>query len=166
MKLKGQRVAYLTQYSGSAPVIKFNIDQSVMTIGQDLDMDICVPEDGISDNHASIEAVKTDESYRFVIKTREDEPQISINGETVSISELQDGDWIIIGEVEFQFTDNGINDIKQVEIPVIEEKETAKLQLIAESAPVNQVEDVVEAEPVAADSMHQDHRFSRRLNLF
>jgi pSer/pThr/pTyr-binding forkhead associated (FHA) protein len=166
-KLKGQRVAYLTQYSGSVPVIKFNIDQSLMTIGQDLDMDICVPEEGISDNYALIKAVKNNESYRFVIKTREDEPQFNINGETASLAELQDGDWIIIGDVEFQFSNDGINDIKQVEQPAVEEIEMTKLQLVSESAPVKQIEDVqVEAESLAADSMEDDHRFSRRLNFF
>ena len=142
-----------------------------MTIGQDLEMDICVPEDGISENHAAIEAVKNGDSYRFIIKSRQDEPAININGETASIAELRDGDWIIIGDVEFQFTDDGIYAIKPVEVPTLEEVETTKLQVIknqaAEPATHELVDDIqVEAEPLAADSMDEDHRFSRRLNFF
>ena len=109
-------MAHLTQYSSSVPVIKFHIDQSVMTIGQDLDMDICVPEDGVADNHATLEAIKQDESYHFVVKANEDESLLDLNGETVSHAELKDGDWIIIGGVEFQFTDDGKNDIKEVNV--------------------------------------------------
>ena len=55
-------MAYLTQYSSSVPLIKYNIDQSLMSIGQDIDMDICVPEDGIEENHAMIEAIKFSET--------------------------------------------------------------------------------------------------------
>lgn len=167
-------MAYLTQYSGSVPVIKFNIDQSVMTIGQDLDMDICVPEDGISENHAKIEAAKRNESYRFTIKSREEEPEITINGETVSIAELKDGDWIVIGDVEFQFSDDGINDIKHVETPIVEKAaekvSTPELQLAnsqSVKAPLEPTQELqVEAEPMVTDTLHDDHRFSRRLNFF
>ena len=66
-------MAYLTQYSSSVPVIKFNIDQFVMTIGQSLDMDICVPEDGVAESHATVEAIKEAQSYRFTIKSNADE---------------------------------------------------------------------------------------------
>jgi pSer/pThr/pTyr-binding forkhead associated (FHA) protein len=167
-------VAYLTQYSGSVPVIKFNIDQSVMTIGQDLEMDICVPEDGISENHATIEAAKRNESYRFTIKSREDEPEITINGETVSIAELKDGDWIVIGDVEFQFSDDGIHEIKHVETPIVEKvaekAKTPGLQLAQNevvTTPVELTQELqVEAEPMVTDTLHDDHRFSRRLNFF
>jgi len=164
-------VAFLTQYSGSVPVIKFNIDQSVMTIGQDLEMDICVPEDGILDHHAVIEAIKNDDSYRFIIKSHKNEQQINVNGEMVSFAELQDGDWLVIGDVEFQFIDDGIYDIKSVEIPTLEEVETSKLQVVkketAEPVIQEHIDDIqVEAEPMAANSLHEDNRFSRRLNLF
>ena len=165
-------MAFLTQYSGTVPVIKFNIDQSVMTIGQDIDMDICVPEDGISDNHAAIEAIQNKESYRFVIKSREDEPQININGESVSIAELQDGDWIIIGDVEFQFTDDGIYDIKQVKMPTVKEVVKAtKPQLVKTEvknpAPLELVQEVqIDSKAMSSETAHEDNRFSRRLHLF
>lgn len=106
-------MAYLTQYSSSVPVIKFNIDQSFMTIGQNFEMDICIPEDGVAANHATIEALKKTESYSFIIKSREDELLIELNGNAVSQAELQDGDWLIIGGVEFQFTDDGVNEINE-----------------------------------------------------
>ncbi len=106
-------MAHLTQYSNSVPLIQFNIDQSFMTIGQDFEMDICIPEDGVAANHALIEALNKSESYSFIIKSREDELLIELNGETVSHAELQDGDWLIIGGVEFQFTDDGVNEIKE-----------------------------------------------------
>ena len=102
-------MAYLTQYSNSVPVIKYHIEQMLMTIGQSFDMDICVPEDGIAENHAAVEAIKHAESYRFIIKSDENEHLLGLNGETVSSAELQDGDWLIIGGVEFQFTDDGVN---------------------------------------------------------
>lgn len=104
-------MAYLTQYSSSVPVIKYHIDQSVMTIGQNIEMDICVPEDGIAENHAAVEAIKHGKSYRFIIKSTENEPHLKLNGETVSHAELQNDDWLVIGDVEFQFTDDGLNSI-------------------------------------------------------
>ena len=106
-------MAHLTQYSSSVPVIKFHIDQSVMTIGQDFEMDICVPEDGMADNHAAIEALNDGNSFRFVVSSHDSELLLQLNGETVSHAELKDGDWLTIGGVEFQFTDDGNNDIKQ-----------------------------------------------------
>ena len=105
-------MAYLTQYSNSVPVIKFHIDQTLMTIGQDIEMDICIPEDGIADNHATLEAIKQTESYSFTVKSRENESLLELNGVAVPQAELQDGDWLIIGGVEFQFTDDGVYEIK------------------------------------------------------
>ena len=110
-------MAYLTQYSSSVPVIKFLIDQSVMTIGQDFDMDICIPEDSIAENHAFVEAIKSSEKYRFVVKAQENEEPLNLNGETVAQAELKDGDWITIGGIEFQFTDDGVNEISQIAKP-------------------------------------------------
>lgn len=119
-------MAYLTQYSNSVPVIKFHIDQTIMTIGQDFEMDICIPEDGVAENHATIEAIKQTESYRFVVKSHENETSLDINGETTMKADLQDGDWLIIGGVEFQFTDDGVNEIKEsATVKVAESKEEA-----------------------------------------
>ena len=102
-------MAYFTQYSNSVPVIKYHIEQIMMTIGQNFDMDICVPEEGIAENHAAVEAIKHAESYRFIIKSNQDENLLELNGDTISSAELQDGDWLTIGGVEFQFTDDGVN---------------------------------------------------------
>ena len=104
-------MAYLTQYSSSVPLIKYHIDQTLMTIGQDIDMDICVPEDGIAENHAMIEAVKSSETYHFIIKSTENDTLLELNGEIISNAEIQDGDWLSIGGVEFQFTDDGVDPV-------------------------------------------------------
>ena len=117
-------MAYLTQYSNSVPVIKYHIEQTLMTIGQDIDMDICVPEDGIAENHATVEAIKYADSYRFIIKSSESEASLELNGEAVSHAELQDGDWLIIGGIEFQFTDDGVNSI-------VDEKTTIPAPIVA-----------------------------------
>ena len=106
-------MAYLTQFSNSVPVIKFHIDQAVMTIGQDFAMDICIPEEGVADNHATVETIKKSESYLFSIKSHENESLLEINGTAVPQAELRDGDWLIIGGVEFQFTDDGVNEIQE-----------------------------------------------------
>lgn len=111
-------MAFLTQYSNSVPVIKYHIEQTLMTIGQDIDMDICVPEDGIAEKHAAVEAIKHAESYRFMIKSSESEAPLELNGEAVSHAELQDGDWLMIGGVEFQFTDDGVNSIVEEKITI------------------------------------------------
>jgi len=126
-------VAFLTQYSNSVPVIKYHIEQTLMTIGQDIDMDICVPEDGIAENHAAVEAIKHAESYRFIIKSSESEASIELNGETVSHAELQDGDWLMIGGVEFQFTDDGVN-------LIVEEKTTIPAPVVEANAPLQKTE--------------------------
>lgn len=102
-------MAYLTQYSSSVPLIKYHIDQVLMTIGQNIDMDICVPEDGIAENHAMLEAIKSAETYRFIIKSTEKDMSLQLNGEAVLDAEIHNGDWLIIGGIEFQFTDDGDN---------------------------------------------------------
>jgi pSer/pThr/pTyr-binding forkhead associated (FHA) protein len=124
-------VAYLTQYSNSVPVIKFNIDQSLMTIGQDIDMDICVPEDGVADKHAAVEAIKQAESYCFSIKSKS---LIKLNDVAVSDAELHDGDWLIIGGVEFQFTDDGVNEIKEKTVTalIVEKSKPAQVEKASE----------------------------------
>ena len=118
-------MAFLIQYSNSVPVIKYHIEQTLMTIGQDIDMDICVPEDSVAENHAAVEAFKHAESYRFIIKSSESEASLELNGEAVSHAELQDGDWLMIGGVEFQFTDDGVNSI-------VEEKLTTPASAVVE----------------------------------
>ena len=138
-------MAHLTQYSNSVPLIQFNIDQSFMTIGQDFEMDICIPEDVVAANHATVEALKKSESYTFIIKSREDELLIELNGETVSHAELQDGDWLIIGGVEFQFTDDGVNEIK--------EQVVSNFATVTEIKPkLSQVAEVVKVEKVNKES--------------
>ena len=167
-------MAYLTQYSNSVPVIKFNIDQSLMTIGQHIDMDICIPEDGIADNHAVVKAVKHEASYRFVVKSREDESLLDLNGETVSIAELQDGDWLIIGGVEFQFTDDGVNEIKEAENPAtVTSIEMPKPQRVVKEAKesdaltlMKELKQEVESITTKKKEVVEDSRFSRRLSLF
>ena len=104
-------MAYLTQYSTSVPVIKFPIEQAQMTIGQHIDMDICVPEDSIADRHACLKAVQELDSYRFVIMSSENESTVELNGKIVEQADLKSGDWLLLGEVEFQFIDDGVNEI-------------------------------------------------------
>ena len=158
-------MAYLTQYSGSVPVIKFNIDQPLMTLGQHFDMDICVPEDGIADNHASVEAIKQSESYRFVIKSREDEKLVELNGESVAYAELHDGDWIVIGGVEFQFTDNGINEIHETHTEIASSKVITQEKPESEALKlIKQIKEEVDS--VTSEELLEDSRFSRRLNFF
>jgi len=152
-------VAYLTQFSGSVPVIKFHIDQSVMTIGQNFDMDICVPEDGIADNHATIEAVKQAEDYRFIIKSYEDEALLELNGESVAHANLKDGDWLIIGGVEFQFTDDGINEFKDNIVPI----SMGSLNTQNSVTPIKGRENI---KPMSTKEYIEESRFSRRLNRF
>jgi len=149
-------VAYLTQFSSSVPVIKFHIDQSVMTIGQDFDMDICVPEDGIADNHATIEVVKQAVDYRFIIKSNEDEALLELNGESVAHANLKDGDWLIIGGVEFQFTDDGINEFKDNIVPISMGTQNSV-------TPIKEREDL---KPMSTKEYIEESRFSRRLNRF
>lgn len=121
-------MAYLTQYSNSVPIIKHPIDQAVMTIGQNIDMDICVPEDGIAESHAAVETIKSADTYRFLIKIAGTESLLKLNGVSVSRTEIQDGDWLACGDVEFQFTDDGVNLIKDIpsstvaHAPSVEEK--------------------------------------------
>lgn len=152
-------MAYLTQYSNSVPVIKFPIDQVLMTIGQHIDMDICVPEDGIADKHAELEAINHSETYHFIIKSVQEQQTIQLNGESVSHAELQDGDWLLIGDIEFQFTNDGVNEIEGVIVPII--KESPK------PVELNLAEDFKDDVPaIKTAQMLRENRFSRRLNRF
>ena len=126
-------MAYLTQYSSNIPVIKFHIDQTLMTIGQNFDMDICVPEEGLADNHATVVAVEQSGMYRFIVKSNEEESLLDLNGETTSSAELKNGDWLVIGGVEFQFTDDGINAIKESNAQIPVEKKVAKPVVVVEN---------------------------------
>jgi hypothetical protein len=76
---------------------------------------------------------------------REDELLIELNGETVSQAELQDGDWLIIGGVEFQFTDDDVNEIK--------EQAVSNFATVTEIKPkLSQVAEVVKVEKVNKES--------------
>ena len=131
-------MAYLTQFSSNIPIIKFLIDQELMTIGQDIEMDICVPEEGIADHHAIVEAIEDAGSYRFVVKSQEDKSTFDLNGVTTASATLENGDWLVIGGVEFQFTDDGVNAInKEVlqaapKASTVKPKDSPALKLIKE----------------------------------
>lgn len=133
-------MAYLTQYSNNVPVIKYLIDQSLMTIGQDVDMDICVPEEGIAENHAAVEVTKSAEIYHFLVKSKEEKSLLEINGKPVSHAELQDGDWLIIGSTEFQFTDDGVNIISGNTNVVLDSTSKPMLNNLVDSTTSNESE--------------------------
>lgn len=168
-------MAYLTQFSNSVPVIKYHIEQTLMTIGQNFDMDICVSEDGIAENHAAVEAIKHAESYRFVIKSNENESPLDLNGETVSSADLQDGDWLTIGGVEFQFTDDGINsiveEIASIPAPIVaetpkpqqktENNDSEALKLIKElKEELQDVDKPLTTKEFLENSRHRHRRFA------
>ena len=100
-------------------------------------MYICVPEDGIEENHAAVEAIKHGESYRFIIKSTENESPLELNGETVSHAELQNNDWLVIGDVEFQFTDDGVNSIVEEAVMASASAIEGKPALIVAETPKN-----------------------------
>lgn len=170
-------MAYLTQYSSSVPVIKFHIDQPLMTIGQNFEMDICVPEDGVAENHATVEAIKSAESYRFVIKSDDKKSLVDLNGNAVAQGELQDGDWLTIGGVEFQFTDDGVDNIDKQTISTPATTETQKPKPKKETKPqdkqeINKSEALQliqelkeEVESMSTKDFIEASRFSRRLNV-
>lgn len=165
-------MAYLTQYSSNIPVIKFHIDQTVMTIGQDFDMDICIPEEGIAENHATVEAVERMGMYRFIVKSHEDESLLDINGETTSTAELKNGDWLVIGGVEFQFTDDGINAIKESSAQISIEKKMAPKPIVVDkenidSAALTLIKELKEElEPMTTKEFIANSRKSRRRLAF
>ena len=168
-------MAYLTQYSSSVPIIKFKIEQSLMTIGQHIDRDICVPEDGVADNHAAVEVINQADQYRYMIKSREDEPLIELNGQAISHAELKDGDWLSIGGVEFQFTDDGVNDIVvstdaiQMNILTKESKpqQVSKENKKPESEALTLLQELKEeVKSMTTQEFIEDSRFSRRLRSF
>ena len=162
-----------------------------MSIGQHIDMDICVPEDGLSDHHAALEAVKQLDSYRYIIKAESEQPLLELNGETVSHAELQDGDWILIGGVEFQFTDDGISCIKEMaeSVPAEERAHANIVETQADStifpatnpttktppkpaaksstSPLELIKELKEeVESITTESLVDDAHFSRRLRFF
>ncbi len=159
-------MAYLTQYSNSVPVVKFYIEQSLMTIGQKIEMDICVPEEGVADNHATVEAIKQpeSESYRFVIQSQEEDALLDLNGENISYADLHDGDWLNIGGVEFQFTDDGIDAIKEIVESISEPLEQKQDAL----ALVKELKDELQKElnPMTTKEFIANSRQSRRRLAF
>lgn len=159
-------MAYITQYSNSVPVVKFPLDQYVLSIGQAIEADICVPEEGIADKHAQLEITQQTECFQFQIITL-DNAQISVNGNNVSQATLKDGDWIVIGDIEFQFTDDGVNEIKLIAMDNSD----------SPNAPANVIElsqdepesgnDKLQDDKVSADKEKVSNKsFSRRLRSF
>ena len=138
-----------------------------MTIGQSFDMDICIPEDGISERHATVEAIKEAQLYRFIIKSNEDEPLLELNGVAISHAELKDKDWIIIGGVEFQFTDDGINEIKGPTNPTAAPLAVVK-SLVQPVEKVNKESEVLtnEVKPMSTKEYVAKSRYSRRRLAF
>jgi len=159
-------VAYLTQYSSSVPVIKFNIDQFLMTIGQNFDMDICVAEDGIAESHATVEAIKDAQSYRFIIKSHADETLLELNGAAVSHAELKDSDWIVIGGVEFQFTDDGVNEIKEMTKPVATAPTLAVVEPVEKKSVEPESTIFNDPKPMSTKEYVAKSRYSRRRLAF
>jgi pSer/pThr/pTyr-binding forkhead associated (FHA) protein len=163
-------VAYLTQFSSSVPLIKFNIDQVLMTIGQDLAMDICVPEDGVAASHAIIEAINKSGSYSFFVKSSKDDLIVEQNGNTVSQADLKDGDWLNIGGIEFQFTDDGVNEIKEqvvsnmVTVTELKSDSVQAEKKIPKSKPVTELE--VEEKTMSTKEFVANSRYSRRRMSF
>ena len=159
-------MAYITQYSNSVPVVKFPLDQYVLSIGQAIEADICVPEDSIADKHAQLEITQQTECFQFQIITL-DNSHISVNGNSVSQATLKDGDWIVIGDIEFQFTDDGVNEIKLI---AMDDNDT--LIAPANVIELNQVEaesdtDKMQDDKVSADKQKASNKsFSRRLRSF
>lgn len=160
-------MAYLTQYSSSVPVIKFPIEQAQMSIGQDIDMDICVPEDSLADNHACLKVVQELDTTRFIIMPSDNQNSIELNGQIVEQANLQNGDWLVLGEVEFQFTDDGINEIDKSTASKLDillknraESEISQpaLSALNEKAPPQDVK-------LASATVEDDATFSRRLSL-
>ena len=142
-----------------------------MTIGQDIEMDICIPEDGVANNHASVEAIKQSESYLYMIKSRENKPLVELNGENITQAELKDGDWLIIGGVEFQFTDDGVNKIKEktVAAAMTTKKSTPQrvVQENEESEALKLIKEIKEeVKSMTTKEFIEDSHFSRRLNIF
>lgn len=139
-------MAYITQYSNSVPVIRFNIEQVKTCIGQDIEMDICVPEEGVAQCHAGIRAIKGPTGYRYMVESFDEKTQVTLNEHPVSMAELADGDWLQIGEVEFQFSDDGVDHIKE-ESPA-EKHDASKKEKVASLAEPETVADVFEQEEI------------------
>ena len=48
------------------------------------DMDICVPEEGITGKHATVVVVIQADTYRFIIKSCDEETPLDFNGSSIS----------------------------------------------------------------------------------
>lgn len=152
-------MAYIVQYANGVPAVKHEISQLSMSIGEGMENDVCLPEDGVSALHAVLVAVQDEasEAYRYFIKPADTDLSISVNDSNVSdLIQLHENDLLQIGEVTLRFTNENDCLIKSKAAPVIRDfpsKEPA-------------TERVNEDPAFTVDDALQASRFSRRLNIF
>ena len=94
--------------------VRFKIDKPRVTIGRGQDNDICLEDELVSKQHATIEAVvKEDQDMRveYFLHDQDSTNHSFVNDERVKIRRLSQDDVIRIGKNNFRFVDDQNDDL-------------------------------------------------------
>ncbi len=155
-------MAALILYVNGAPGIKYELDKTRVTIGRELDNDICLDDACVSKHHAVIEIKSVsllDETYEYRLIDLGSTNACQVNNERTSLALLTNGDTVRIGNQWFKFdADTDPRPAQAAPAAVPSEAETlrgaaAKLPTEVQMANVSAARDF-------------DTKFSRRLRTF
>lgn len=99
-------MAALILYVNGAPGIKYELDKARITIGRELDNDICLEDPCVSKYHAYIETKAVsllDEDREFHLVDLDSTNACIVNNERTTRTLLNDGDTLRLGNQLFKF---------------------------------------------------------------
>lgn len=154
-------MAALILYVNSAPGIKYELDKNRITIGRDIDNDICLDDPCVSKQHAVIE-IKTlsllDETHEYHLIDLDSTNACLVNNQSATHALLAHGDYVRIGNHLFKFT-------AEAKRPVEKDANRTRAVTAASQREVSRLRTKAQlANASGADEF--DMKFSRRLRTF
>ena len=169
-------MAFLIQYANGVPGFKHELDKTVLTLGEEIDCDLSIPEEGVAAHHAIIELKKTTSGWEYYIRPAGDD-EILVNDESIGGKvKLEHEDRIQLGEVMFRLDAKSVCQVSEVSMPEPALKMVASQDEVVK--PASKPTETEHAQPVATANKgkpafasrtpvnDQSARFSRRLNLY
>jgi len=157
-------MAALILYVNGAPGIKYELDKARITIGRELDNDICLEDPCVSKHHAIVETKAVsllDESREFRLVDLDSTNACIVNNQRATRALLADGDTLRIGNQLFKFAAEAD---RPAPTPAADRAPRPRVAAQPEASPESMPTEVQVAGASAAQSF--DISFSRRLRTF
>jgi pSer/pThr/pTyr-binding forkhead associated (FHA) protein len=100
-------MAILIQLTNTDAGIKLPIEKQNIEFGRDEDCDVSLDDELVSQRHAVLEVVVTEDDNRvdYILHDNNSTNHTFVNGEQIDLRHLKDGDVIRIGKNNFRFED-------------------------------------------------------------